>query len=225
MQASLQVNTAALEEARRKQIEQQRQAATASQNVAQGSVAGAAAVIDRKRFWLLSFVGGVLSWGLVWWIVPGSGGSFVVILFGIIAGLISGYAQWRALRGILAGSWKWIVASAIGLGAGFGLAVGAIGGGIYSIQSQFAILGGSAGLGIGLAQWLVVRRQISGVGWWFVANVGSLALGLSIVSGIFGPSYQFSENFVAVIILTIGCVLHSAVVGWLLPRCLKPLAQ
>src|SRR5512143_1326249 len=48
--------TAALEDARRKQTEQQRQAAQTSQNAAQGSTVGGAAVIDRKRFLRLSVV-------------------------------------------------------------------------------------------------------------------------------------------------------------------------
>jgi hypothetical protein len=86
-----------------------------------------------------------------------------------------------------------------------------------------ALLGGLAGLGIGLGQWLVLRQQMSNVLLWLAANAGALALGFSLAFSIGSSTVNF-ESLGAVIVLTLGSALQSAVSGWLLPRCLKPLA-
>jgi hypothetical protein len=207
------------EEARRKQIEQQHQAAV------DGSAVREARVVDRKRFLWLSVAGGVIGWGLGWFMALGllyDAGPWSLIPLGIVAGLISSYAQWLALRHVASG-WKWMVASIVGLSVGFGLgfSVAFRSSGLASL----IIVGGTGGLGIGIGQWLVLRHNMSGVLWWLVANVGALALGLSIASGIVDSSPQGFESIGAIIILTLGCTLQSAVAGWLLPRLLKPVVE
>jgi hypothetical protein len=87
-----------------------------------------------------------------------------------------------------------------------------------------AFMGGLAGLGLGLAQWLVLRRRMSGVWWWLLANAGAGALGLAVALSI-AISMQGNDVFGYVIILTFGCALPSVAAGLLLPRLLKPAAK
>ena len=90
-----------------------------------------------------------------------------------------------------------------------------------SVILYMAFVGGLAGLGLGLAQWLVLRRHMSGVQWWLLANAGAGAVGLTIAISIV-ISLQSNEFLGGVIILTLGCALQSVVAGLLLPRLLKP---
>jgi hypothetical protein len=220
------------EEERRQRLAQQRQAALAAQRVTEGSTAREIETIDRKRFWWQSVLGGVIGWGLGWSILIGAGAGsssmigviLILILAGCCAGIIPSFAQWPML-GDMVGVRKWVIVSTAGLGMGGGL-------GILIIMlsrgvdpyTGVALIGGLAGLGIGLAQWLVLRRQMSNVFWWLAANAGALALGFSLAFNI-GSSSVSSESLGAVIILTLGSALQSVVAGWLLPHCLKPLAK
>jgi hypothetical protein len=215
------------EEARRKQMEQQRQAGPAGQSITDSSTKREIADIDRKRFFWLSVTGGLIGWGLGWSIVlnaVNNGGLLSFIFAGLCAGAIPSFAQWLGLPRV-ASAWRWIAASTVGpvAGFGFGILIGISAGGIGSAVAGMAFIGGMAGLGIGLAQWLVLRRHMSGVLRWLVVNAGALALGLSISVGIVDSSGIY-DGFGGVIVLALGCALQSAVAGWLLPRSLKPLA-
>ncbi len=130
----------------------------------------------------------------------------------------------RRLRQV-ASAWKWTAASTVGLGAGGGLGILVIiGAGGASPSAGMALIGGMAGLGIGLGQWLVLRPRMSGIWQWLIANAGALALGLSLTATVVNASRTYDEMG-GVIILTLGCALQSAVAGWLLPRLLKPVAK
>jgi hypothetical protein len=220
------------EEARRKQIEQQSQAPPASEITTDKSVRREADVIDRKRFLWLSVAGGVTGWGLGWLILIGaangsSSSSSVIpifILAGLCAGIIPSSAQWLMLRHV-ASAWKWIIASVVGLGVGGGLGVLILWGRSDTTPAgATAFVGALAGLGLGVGQWLVLRRQMSNFPWWLVANASALALGLTVAFSI-TLSLSSNEILGGVIVLTLGCALQSVVAGWLLPRLITPTAQ
>jgi hypothetical protein len=225
------------EEARRKQIEQQPPAAPVGEVFADKNIKREAVVIDRKRFWWLSVAGGIIGWGLGWLIFAGAvtgssyGSNMIILIFiiaGLCAGIIPSLAQWLGLRQV-ASVWKWILASVVGLGVGGGLGFFIIVSIVNSTRymSPFvgmAMIGGLAGLGMGLGQWLVLRRQMSNVLWWLAANAGALGLGLAVA---FSTTISWPSNEILgiVIVLTLGCALQSVVTGWLLPRCLRPLGK
>jgi hypothetical protein len=111
------------------------------------------------------------------------------------------------------GFWlAWILASAIGFGVG-----GAIGYAIMSVLNSTTVIVGLAfgavfGAAGGTMQWLILRRQITGAGWWVLATSAAFALagiaalvvsidlggnslvaGIAFVamSGVFGGSMQW----------------------------------
>lgn len=218
-------------------MEQQPQAAPIEQVVVADNATREGAVIGRKRFLWQSSAGGVIGWGLGWFILIGAATSssssgwgvvLPLIVAGLCAGIIPSFAQWLLLRRV-ASAWKWIVASIVGLGVGGGLGIFIVSSIARSVGSMspfvgMAIIGGMAGLGVGLGQWLVLRRRISNIPWWLAANVGALGLGLAIAFSII-YSWQGNQSLGMVIVLTLGCALENVVAGWLLPRLLKPVVE
>ncbi len=115
------------------------------------------------------------------------------IVLGIV-GLSLGTAQSPIVRRHLSSPWWWIVGS--GLGMGVGLTMGVvlveqIGRAIFGTAVNFRMLGalgravsfGTIGLiggaGLGLAQWLVLRRQAASCYRWIHINGISLGAGLA----------------------------------------------
>ena len=95
----------------------------------------------------------------------------------------AGVMQWLVLRQQLSRSGWWIWASSVGLAIGLvvGVAASAAGGDDAAVVS-LAVLGAS----IGIAQWLVLRRQVSRAGWWILVSVVGLAVGLAATIVVFG---------------------------------------
>ena len=59
----------------------------------------------------------------------------------------------------------------------------ALGGAIYEevFESPY---GPSYGPAVGIAQWLVLRQNLSRAGWWVLASTAGMALGLAGVNGV-----------------------------------------
>jgi hypothetical protein len=100
------------------------------------------------------------------------------VLNGVIAGTGIGAAQWALLRhrGVNA---IWILATAIGLGAG--LAAGAALVSYETDITSLATMGAVCGLGVGLAQGATLRNATRMVGWTAV-NAALWALGWTITT-------------------------------------------
>jgi len=102
-------------------------------------------------------------------------------LGGAVAGLVLGLAQWLALRRIGA-DFRWIIATAVGLSVGLGLA--------YAIfdygdsVGDLAVVGAVSGLGIGIAQWWVLRELVDGSLAWIPATAAAWALGWTVTTAI-----------------------------------------
>lgn len=111
-----------------------------------------------------------------------------------IVGLSLGTAQWPIIRRHISSSAWWVVGSAVGMAAGLTLGVilveqigRAVAGGPVNFRmlgvparaASFGTIGLIGGAGVGLAQWLVLRRQAANCGRWIPVNALSLGAGLA----------------------------------------------
>jgi hypothetical protein len=99
------------------------------------------------------------------------------VVAGVVAGLVLGAGQWLALRRFGADV-RWIAATAVGLGAGLGLAYAIFGYG--DTRGDLAVVGAVSGLGIGIAQWWALRDLVDGSVAWIPATAAAWALGWTV---------------------------------------------
>jgi hypothetical protein len=134
------------------------------------------------------------------------------VLNGVIAGTGIGAAQWALLRhrGV---SVIWVVATAIGLGAG--LAAGAAHVSYETDITSLAIMGAVSGLGVGIAQGATLRNAKRMLGWtavnavlWALGWIVTTAGGIDVSQqwAVFGAFGCFTLAF-----------LQSTVVGAFVP--------
>ena len=122
------------------------------------------------------------------------------------------------------GFWlQWVVASTVGMLLGFivGFPLSFLVMDIVGERLGQSFGGIVIGIGVGVLQWLVLRRRISGVGWWVLA---SAAGGYGIVQAMFlgaFEGYVGSLSFGALLSFTGVVALGGAVAGtlqWLVLR-------
>jgi hypothetical protein len=114
------------------------------------------------------------------------GGSLAASM--AIFGAIVGTVQWLVVRGSVLVGW-WAVATALGWGLA-GIVMGFPAGGSVSgigpaegpIPAPLAtlVVPPLVVVLLGLAPWLILRREFTGAGWWPLVNIAGLFLGLSI---------------------------------------------
>jgi hypothetical protein len=96
----------------------------------------------------------------------------------VIPGFAVGVFQWLVLQERLPHPWRWIVATALGWTAGC-LVV------FLGTPPQFeAVNGAGIGLATGLAQWLILRREVQWSGWWIMFSIIGWTTGLTLFPGI-----------------------------------------
>jgi hypothetical protein len=110
-------------------------------------------------------------------------GVLVALAAGAIAGAVIGAGQWLVLRGIGIDT-RWIVATAVGFGVGMAGGVAAFGYGTGT--GDLAAVGAASGLGVGIAQWPLLRDRMRASALWVPAIAGLWALGwiVSTESGV-----------------------------------------
>jgi hypothetical protein len=143
-----------------------------------------------RRLWvwpvaiLVSFpVGGYLA-DLV---VDGVDSVGAALVGGLIAGVVTGAAEWFALRRWV--SWLWIAATSIGMAAGLTVGAALVDYGIS--RGDLLLMGAVTGLGVGGLQALVLARsRIPGAFWWAVANPPAWALGWLVTSYVITRNIQ-----------------------------------
>jgi len=130
------------------------------------------------RVWFLWLMAASVGWGqgVYWgWYIPTEPKTLqavpAVITAGylglVVGGCLIGALQWLVIRKHVAGALRWVAAS-IGAAAIVGVVIFGVGlfdeaAGWYAGVSVF-------GTAAGLLQWLVLRRQVPGAGWWILAG-------------------------------------------------------
>jgi hypothetical protein len=84
--------------------------------------------------------------------------------FAAVAGASIGIAQWLVLRRQVSRSGWWVLLSSLGFAVGWLVDVETTG--VVGDASTGVMVGAS----VGIAQWLVLRRQVSQAGWWVLAS-------------------------------------------------------
>jgi len=145
-------------------------------------------------WWCLSFVGFPIGGLVAEAIVGPIDEVWSAVIAGAIAGAAIGAAQWFALRQIgldastsglfvrSNGALAWIGMTAGGLALGLGVGVAIFDYG--TSVGDLAVLGAVSGLGVGAAQWLVLRDHIRAGVLWIVGIAALWALGWTITTSI-----------------------------------------
>jgi len=135
------------------------------------------AVSDRKQS-IFAF-----DWGLVyyWMMATTSGWVFGWLLLPAIAPVTAGVGasivQCLVLVKRIPRAWRWILATAIGFLAGQILA-------FPVIPADMGVLSGMViGATAGLAQWVLLRREVHWAGWWIAISSLAWSTSLNLVSG------------------------------------------
>jgi hypothetical protein len=97
----------------------------------------------------------------------------------IAAGVGAGIMQWPVLYRRIPRAWRWPVGTAIAWMGGSLLLLAAV-------PADVQILLGGVILGpvVGLAQWLILRREVYWAGWWIVISTMAWITGLTLVPGL-----------------------------------------
>jgi hypothetical protein len=96
----------------------------------------------------------------------------------IVTGLAIGILQWLVLVQHFSKAWRWLAATVIGWTiAGIVVLVA------LPIELEF-FTGPLFGAGAGIAQWLILRREVCWSGWWIVVSALAWTVGLSVLPGI-----------------------------------------
>jgi hypothetical protein len=96
------------------------------------------------------------------------------VTLGIVMGAGGGFAQWVVLRERIPGTGWWILASAMGFAAVFGLS-GAVPS--NNPATTGLIIAAAFGLVGGVPQWLILRQTVARAGWWVLASILGLMAG------------------------------------------------
>ena len=125
---------------------------------------------------------------------PMLNGIVFVALFGAVAGVGLGGVQFVALPRGAASLRAWILATLLGAGAGFSVAsvVGEILGDLISPSTNIVLGGGTieitsgaiVGLGIGVAQWRVLRSVLPTARGWVAAGMVGTGLGFGAAAAV-----------------------------------------
>ena len=111
-----------------------------------------------------------LGWLLGGFVLPG--------LTIVISGCLIGIFQWLVLQGRIAHSWRWILFTFFGWTAGYLIA-------LFGMPRELESFKGLViGLSTGIAQWIILRRELHWAGWWIIFTVIGWTTGLTLVPGI-----------------------------------------
>jgi hypothetical protein len=122
-------------------------------------------------FWFLWIVATSLGWLLGSLVFPN--------LPAISAGVGVGVMQWPILFRRLPASWRWALATAGAWIGGSILLLATVPAGLQSLVSGLVL-----GPVVGIAQWLILRREVHWSGWWIVISTIAWVTGLNLMPGI-----------------------------------------
>jgi hypothetical protein len=144
--------------------------------------------------------------------------ALIVSLIPAAAGLALGAAQWLMLRKQISGAGWWVAVTALGFALpiimGIVLDTSPVNLGLSDMSDVAfgAVVGFSLGITVGVAQWLMLRRQMAQAGWWVPASTlgfCGMAAGIGFESSHPGASF-------------LGLIAYGGITGlvmvWLLRR-------
>lgn len=106
------------------------------------------------------------------------GGLILIGLTFIASGFFVGMFQWLVLQGRITHPWRWVIATIIGWTIGYLIT-------LFGVFRPFEILDGVViGLITGIAQWVILRRELYLAGWWIIFSVMAWTTGLIFFPGI-----------------------------------------
>jgi hypothetical protein len=121
-------------------------------------------------------------------------------LLGLIEGLILGLFQWMVLRRRIRGAAAWIPATGLGMMLGLVAFWGSFvvitgdqlpqGNPVEWVFELGILRSGLLGLWLGITQWIVLRRQFPGHGWW-IPTILAAVMGSWPIRWFFGDGYAF----------------------------------
>jgi hypothetical protein len=124
-------------------------------------------------FWLFWMMATTLGWL--------AGRIFFAELSFLLPGLAIGFFQTLVLKGRIKGTWRWLLASAVGWVIGWLLAFWLTPSGSGNLEAWVA--GSLTGLAVGFAEWLVLRRETRWAGWWILLSVVAWSSALAFLPG------------------------------------------
>ncbi|MGB5916950.1 MAG: hypothetical protein WBG63_18945, partial [Phormidesmis sp.] len=146
---------------------------------------GAVLSVERVTLWLgwtgftwLAFIGSLLF-------IEIGERSDLSLMEGSLGGALVGLAQWQMLRSHLPNAHRWLVASVLGWGALTLFHIGALGWmAPATLNLPLRILlglvyGSYVGAGLGVAQWLAIRRQVPRAWRWVPLSSGVWAVAIA----------------------------------------------
>ncbi len=132
---------------------------------------------DRKIFsfdWALWFQWVVVT--TMGWIL---GGILVAGIDLLATGIAIGVLQGFILQHRIAKAWQWMVATAAGWALGSLIIIG-------FLPAALDFLGGVIlGLTCGLAQWIILRKEVHWAGWWIPISIAAWTTGMTLLPGFF----------------------------------------
>ena len=127
----------------------------------------------RLRLWPVAILVGFPIGGLLAdLVVDGVDSVGAALGGGLIAGALTGAAEWFALRRLV--SWLWIAATSVGMALGLAVGAGLVDYGIS--RGDLALMGAVTGLAVGGLQAFLLARRGSGALWWAAVNPPAWAL-------------------------------------------------
>lgn len=111
-----------------------------------------------------------LGWLLGGFILPGQ----TIVISGFLVGIF----QWLVLQGRIAHPWRWIVSTFFGWTIGYLVT-------FFMIPQELEMFNGVViGLITGIAQWLILRRELHWAGWWIIFSIIGWTTGLTLLPGV-----------------------------------------
>jgi len=125
-----------------------------------------------------------MDWALwFYWIIATTMGWLIGNIFFVgIPVIMSGAAisalQWATLHQRIHKAWRWAVYSLAGWIGGYILYL------ILSTTIQGTLAGPLVGFAVGIAQWLLLRKEVNWAGWWIIVNALAWMTGMNIIPGL-----------------------------------------
>lgn len=95
-----------------------------------------------------------------------------------VIGIALGVLQWFVIQHKITNSWRWILATAIGWSLGSVII-------LFLIPTGMDFLAGVVvGVTTGIAQWLILRREVYWAAWWIMISIVAWTTGMALLPGI-----------------------------------------